>query len=60
MANPNFKPIYVPLALYKQIDDLRWQITLWRLERESNPRVPMHRVIEVAIRDAKHGAEQDF
>ena len=53
MANPNFKPIYVPLALYDQIEKLRWQITLWRLQRKGNPRVPMHRVIEIAVRDAK-------
>ena len=53
MANPNFRPIYVPVALYDQIENMRWQITLWRLQRKDNPRVPMHRVIEVAMRDAK-------
>ena len=46
-------PIYVPVALFDQIEHLRRQITLWRLQREGNPRVPLHRVIEVAIRDAK-------
>jgi len=53
MANPNFKPIYVPLDLYDQIEKLRWQITPWRLQRKGNPRVPMHRVVEIAVRDAK-------
>ena len=52
MPNPNFKPIYVPLPLYDQIERMRWQITLWRLQRKDYPRVPLHRVIEVAIRDA--------
>ena len=49
MANPNFRPIYVPLALYDQIERMRWQIALWRLQHKRNPRVPLHRVIEVAI-----------
>ena len=43
----------MPLALYDQSENLRWQITLWRLQREGNPRVSLHRVIEIAIRDAK-------
>ncbi len=53
MANPNFKPIYVPLALYDQIEDLRWKITEWRLQRKRNPRVALHEVVRFAIRDAK-------
>ena len=36
MANPNFRPIYVPLALYDQIERMRWQIALWRLHGVSH------------------------
>ena len=32
LANPNFRPIYVPLDLYDQIECMRWQIALWRLQ----------------------------
>jgi len=53
MANPNFKPIYVPLDLYDQIEDLRWQITQWRLQRKRNPRVALHDVVTYAIKHAK-------
>ena len=53
MANANFKAIYVPLDLFDQIEELRWKITTWRLQRNDNPHVPLHRVIEVALRYAK-------
>ena len=59
MANPNFRPIYVPLALYDQIERMRWQIALWRLQHKRNPRVPLHRVIEVAIEKTKLQEELD-
>ena len=53
MANPNFKPVYVPLDLYDRIERIRRQIIEVRLRLNDNPRVPLHRVVEIAIRDAK-------
>ena len=53
MANPNFRPIYVPLALYDRIEHIRRQIIEVRLRRNDTPHVPLRRVIELALKYAE-------